>query len=92
MRCHPERLRQASAVALGEPHEIQHIQVEDLAPGSWQPLLSVQAGGYKDGAQPYKKGSGGTGGWQAGHEPAMCNCNLENQLYPGQLKSSVASR
>ena len=26
--------------------------------------LSVQAGGYKDGAQPCQKGPGGAGGWQ----------------------------
>ena len=34
-----------------EPHEVQHIQLQGAAPGSWQPPLSVQAGGHKDGAQ-----------------------------------------
>ena len=55
----------------GEPHEVQQTQVQGLAPGSWQPSLAVQAGGCKDRAQPCQKGLGGTGGWEAGHEPAV---------------------
>ena len=35
-------------------------------PRLWQPLLSEQAGGCKDGAQPCQEGPGGTGGWQLG--------------------------
>lgn len=34
------------------------FQVQGLAPGSWQPLLSVKARRCKDGAQPCRKGSG----------------------------------
>ena len=33
--------RQAQAVGLGESHELQQSQVEDIAPESRQPLLSV---------------------------------------------------
>jgi len=40
---HAEKSRQVCAVGLGEPHEVQQSQVQGLAPGSWQPLLSVQS-------------------------------------------------
>jgi len=33
--------RQAQAVGLGESHELEQSQVEDIAPESRQPLLSV---------------------------------------------------
>ena len=36
MGCHPERPRQAQALHLGEPHEVQKIQAQSLAPASWQ--------------------------------------------------------
>ena len=32
---------------------------------------------------PAEKDLGGTGGWEAGHEPAMCPRSPESQLYPG---------
>ena len=36
------------AMGPGEPAEVQQIQVQGHAPGSWQTPLSVQAGGCKD--------------------------------------------
>ena len=48
MGCHSQRLRQAEAVGPDEPHEVQQIQVQAVAPGSWQPPLSLQAEGQKD--------------------------------------------
>jgi len=30
-----------------------------------------------------QKKPGGTGGWEAGHEPAMCPHSPNSQLYPG---------
>jgi len=36
-------------------HEVQQVQVQGLVPLSWQSLLSVQAGGWKDGAQSCRK-------------------------------------
>ena len=50
-----------------------------LAPGSWQSPLPVQASGCKDITQTSQKGLGNAGGWQAGHESAMCPCSTENQ-------------
>jgi len=32
---------------------------------------------------PAEKRPGGTGGWQAGHKPAVCPRSPEMQLYPG---------
>jgi len=34
-----------------EDHEVKQIQVQGLAPGSWQSLLSAQAGEYKNNAR-----------------------------------------
>jgi len=75
--------RRARAVSPGEPHEVQQIQVRDLAPGSWQPPWPIQAVGQKDGEKPCWKGLGGSDGWQALYEPAMCSCCPESQPYPG---------
>ena len=33
--------------------------------------------------QPCQKRPGGTGGWEVGHEPAMCPCSPESQLHLG---------
>jgi len=44
--------------------------------------VAMQAEAWKDRAQPYQKGPGGTGGWEAGHEPAVCPQSPESQLYP----------
>lgn len=41
--CHPEGPRQAQAVGQHEPHEVQQIQMQDLAAGSGQPPLPIQA-------------------------------------------------
>jgi len=43
------------ALDAGEPHEVQQIQVQGLAPESRQPSLPVQAGGGKDRALPCQK-------------------------------------
>ena len=42
---HPEGPGQAQEMGLCEPHEVQQDQMQGPAPGSGQPLLSVQAGG-----------------------------------------------
>lgn len=42
----------------------------------------MQGGGRKDRAQLCRKGLAGTGGWQAGHKPAMCHHGPESPLYP----------
>ena len=39
-----------------ETHDVQLIQMQTLAPGSQQPPLSIQAGGYKEGGLPCHKG------------------------------------
>ena len=67
----------------GTLHEVQQSQLQDLALESWQPLLLRQAGGCKDREQSFQKGFEGTGGWQAGHEPAMCSLIPESQPCPG---------
>jgi len=67
------------AVGSGEPPEVQQGQVQGFAPGC---NLPVQTGWWKNGAQPCRKDLGATGGWQAGHEPAVCPHNPDSQLYP----------
>ena len=47
MGYHSKRPRQAGAVGPDEPHKVQQIQVQGVAPGSWQPPLSLQSGGVK---------------------------------------------
>ena len=46
----------------GDPQEVQQSQVQGVAFGLWLPLLSEQAAGCKEGAQPCQKGPRGTGG------------------------------
>lgn len=67
----------------GKPHETQQIQVQGLVPELRQHPLPIQAGVCKDRAQPCQKGPGGTGGQEAGHEPALCPPDPECQLDPG---------
>ena len=74
-------LRQAQALGPSQPHEVQQMQVQGLALGSQQPPLSVQAEGRKHRLQPRWKELGSTGGWQSGHESAMCPHSPESQLY-----------
>jgi len=45
MGCHPEGPGQPQEVGMFEPREVQQGQVQDPAPGSRQPPLSIQAGG-----------------------------------------------
>jgi len=70
-------------VSQREHPEVQQSRVQNLAPGLQQPPQSIQSGGGIDRAQFYQKGLQGPGGWQAGHEPAVCLCSPESQLYPG---------
>lgn len=44
MGCHPEEPRQAQVVSTGEPHEVEQIQMEGIAPGLWKPHCQVQLG------------------------------------------------
>ena len=53
------------------------------APVSGRPLVSIQAGGWRDWEQPCRAGLGGTGGWKAGHEPPRCAGSPEGQPYTG---------
>ena len=86
MGCHPEGPRQAWEVGLCEPLEVQQGQVEGPAHGSGQTPVSVQAGGWRDWEQPFWEGLGGTGGWEAQHDLAMCAGSPEGQpwLHPQQ--------
>ena len=47
------------------------------------PNAKVQAGQRVGWEQPWAEGLGGTGGWEAQHEPAMCACSPGGQPYPG---------
>jgi len=87
--CYPDGPGKAREVALQEPHEIQQVQVQSPAHGLRQPLLSIQKGGWRDWEQPCREGLGGTGGWKAGHDPAMCAQKANSIL--GFIKSSVAN-
>ena len=58
-------------------------QVQGPAHGSGQPLVPIQAGGWRAWEQLWGEGLGGTGGWKAGQELAMCACSSEGQPYPG---------
>ena len=46
--CHPEGPGEAWEVGLCEPHELQQGQVQGPAHQSEQPLVSIQAGGWRD--------------------------------------------
>ena len=67
----------------GEHYEAQQSQMQCLASGFRQLLLSMQPGRLKGRVQPRQKGLWDTGGWEAGHEPATCPCSPERQPYPG---------
>ena len=69
-------------MGLCEPHEVQQGQVQGPASDSGQPLLSVQAGGWRDWEQPCQEGPGDNSGWKAGREPTTSTHSLEGQLYP----------
>jgi len=45
--------------------------------------MQYKLGGCKDRAKPCQKGPGSIGGWEAGHDPAMCSHSPESQSYPG---------
>ena len=66
----------------GEPHEVQQIQLQGLAPVLCQPPQSKEVRQLKDRAQLFCKGLEGTGRWQAVHEQAMFPSGPESQQYP----------
>ena len=74
---------QAWGVGPCKLHEVQLGQVQGPAPGSGQSPVSVQTGGWRNWQQPCREGLGDTSGWKIGHEPVMCACSPESQLYPG---------
>ena len=43
----------------------------------------IQTGRRTPWEQACGEGLGGPGEWEAGHEPTVCACSLEGQLYPG---------
>jgi len=49
----------------------------------WATPVSIEAGGWKDREQPCREALVCTGGQKIGHEPPMCACSPEGQLYPG---------
>ena len=83
MGCHPKGPGEAGEMGLCEPHEIQQGQVQGPASGSGKPPLSIRARGWGDREEPCREGLGGTGGWKAGHDSAMCSCSPEGQPCPG---------
>ena len=46
-------------------------------------LYQYKVGDERIECSPAEKDLGGTGGWQAGREPAMYPCSPESQPYPG---------
>ena len=53
---------------------------------------ALQAGDRVAGQQPGRKGSRGTDGHQAGHEPAVCPGGQEGQMHLACISNSVVSR
>jgi len=59
-----------------------HVNLQNPAQAEW----------CKDGAQPCQKGLGGTDGWEAGCEPAMCLAAQKANCILGCIKRSMARR
>jgi len=57
--------------------------VQGAALGLGQSHVFIQTGGWSPWEQPSGEGLGDSGGWEAGHEPAVCVCSPEGQLCPG---------
>jgi len=55
MGWHPKRPRQAQTVGPEEPHEVQNIHMQGLAPGSWQPRSVYKLGDEKIEHRPAKR-------------------------------------
>ncbi|KAF4801142.1 hypothetical protein TURU_037745 [Turdus rufiventris] len=60
--------------------------------GHNNPLQCYQAGGSVAGQCPGRKGPGGAGQQQDGHEPAVCPCGQEGQWPLACVRNGVASR
>ena len=59
--------------------EFKH-KVMDMGCGN---IHLIQAGCWRDGAEPWQKGLGCSGAWEADHEPEVCSCSPKSQLWPG---------
>jgi len=72
------------------PTKQDHMYLMRLNKTKWKVSLfhqcnprRVQTGRRTHWGQLCREGFGGPAGWKAGHEPAVCTCRLEDQLYPG---------
>ena len=64
-----------------KPNEVQQGQVQGAALGLGQSQVFIQTGERSPWEQPCREGLGGRGGREAGHEPAVCACSPEGQLF-----------
>jgi len=80
----PEGPRQAWEIGPCQRHELQQDHVQGRTPGSGQSQAQIQVGWRMAWEQPSGEGFGGVSWWKTQHEPTMCTCNPEGQLYPSR--------